>query len=41
MHVVLNLKAEVHDPAALTRAALTALERTWGAPTDEDRRAPA
>jgi hypothetical protein len=39
MHVVLSLKAEIHDRAALSRAALTAFERAWDAPTEEDRRA--
>lgn len=39
MHVVLRLKAEIHDPAALAAAAVAALERAWGPPTDEDRRA--
>ncbi len=41
MHVVLYLKARVHDRAALTRAALAAREREWGPPADEDRRARA
>jgi hypothetical protein len=39
VHVVLRLKARVVDRAALTRAALAALERAWGSPTDEDRQA--
>jgi hypothetical protein len=39
VHVVLWLKAEIHDRAALTRAALAPLERVWDAPGDEDRRA--
>jgi hypothetical protein len=37
MHVVLHLKAEVLDPAALAGAALAALKRAWGTPTEEDR----
>lgn len=39
MHVVIHLKAQIHNRAALTRAALAAMERAWGAPDDEDRRA--
>ena len=39
MHVVLCVKAEVHDRAALSRAALAALERVRGRPADEHRQA--
>ena len=39
VHVVLSLKAQIHDRAALTRAARAALEREWGPPDGEDRRA--
>ena len=38
MHVVIHLKVRIHDGAALTRAALAALERAWGTPAAEDRR---
>src|SRR5205823_5250581 len=39
VHVVLCLKARIHDRAALTRAALAALERQWGRPAGADRQA--
>lgn len=38
MHVVIRLKAEIHDRDALTCAAAAA-ERSWGTPEGVDRQA--